>query len=325
MVRELLALVVLAAAVLVVLVGRPGTGASWLTADRVGEPLRFQGVVSGEARLEVSDYDWHRIVVDLKVDAGAPRGRSPLDVVLLVDTSNSMRRDRRLHRARAWSAALVRGLVPEDRLALVGFARRPEVLVPLGAVRDVDEELGRVRPAGPTDLGAALAVAARVAPRVPGRLRRVLILAGGAPNHGFRADEALTSRRPGSGAVLVDLTRTSGDSLGWSWGGRTLSAVEPSAAAIEEALDARHHAVRDLRIQAIGPAAARLPFQASQGHLILGGGSLGDLDSGSRRRLEAAFPEQGRSLRGPLALHLSYRVPDGDGWKAAEEGGTLHL
>jgi hypothetical protein len=46
---------------------------------------------------------------------------------------------------------------------------------------------------------------------------------------------------------------------------------------------------------------------------------------GERRRLVAEFPEGGEPLRGPLGLQLDYQVPDGDGWKPAEEGGTLHF
>ena len=325
MLRELLALVAVAAVVLLVLVGRPSAGASWLTAERLGAPVRFRGVVHGEARIEEAEDGWRRVVVELATREDAARGRSPVDLILLVDTSNSMRRGGRMARAKAWAGALAGALREGDRLALVGFDRDPEVLLPPGPPREVGSLLEGIRPAGPTDLGAGLLRAGQLVGPAPGRVRRLVVLSGGPPNHGLRLDELAARDPPSSVPVLVDLEGEALRRLARAWGGRHRSAREPGVAEAEEVLAARLYAVRNLRIRALGAVASRLSFQEGQGHLIVGGGSLGELAPGERRRLVANFSEPGRSLRGPLGLQLSYEVPAAAGWTAAEEGGTLEL
>jgi Ca-activated chloride channel family protein len=109
--------------------------------------------------------------------------RVPVSLVLAVDTSASMAWGGRLEMVCRALKGVVGQLEPADRLALVSFSERAEVLA--AEVRREHAEqfraaLERLKPAGWTNVGAALRQAYAVAPPAPkGAVRAVVLLSDG--------------------------------------------------------------------------------------------------------------------------------------------------
>jgi Ca-activated chloride channel family protein len=119
----------------------------------------------------------------------AQRGeRPPANIALLVDTSGSME-GRALEEARAASLALLGALGPKDRLAVVVFHAKTEVLLPSTALADADlgelrAAIGRMQARGTTDMAGGLRAAlAEVMRNYDARgVNRIILLGDGVPN-----------------------------------------------------------------------------------------------------------------------------------------------
>ena len=124
--------------------------------------------------------------------------RAPLAVALVVDSSTSMRGDPIAHVLKSCEL-LVDLLGPRDRLAIVTFSRRADVLCGLTAMDDagraqVVASLGGVHTSSGTNLHGGLAAGAGLMTTAPAGLRRIMVvLSDGEPNIGMSSPAALAA------------------------------------------------------------------------------------------------------------------------------------
>lgn len=116
------------------------------------------------------------------------KDRPPVNLALLVDTSGSME-GRPIEDARAASLALVESLKPSDRLAIVVFHSKTEVLLPSTTIGDADlgdvkEKIRTMRARGTTDMAGGLRDAIEEVRRHLDKegINRVILLGDGVPN-----------------------------------------------------------------------------------------------------------------------------------------------
>ncbi len=114
--------------------------------------------------------------------------RPPVNLALLVDTSGSME-GRAIADARAASLALIASLAPEDRVAVVVFDSKAEVLMPSTRVADADmkdlrKKIEAMKATGTTDMASGLRVAIDEVTRSLERegVNRVVLVGDGVPN-----------------------------------------------------------------------------------------------------------------------------------------------
>lgn len=114
--------------------------------------------------------------------------RPPVNLALLVDTSGSME-GRAIADARAASLALIGSLAPEDRIAVVVFDSKAEVLLPSTRVSDADmrdlrKKIEAMKATGTTDMASGLKMAIDEVTRTLERegVNRVVLVGDGVPN-----------------------------------------------------------------------------------------------------------------------------------------------
>lgn len=122
--------------------------------------------------------------------------RPPLNLVLVLDRSGSMRAEGKLRQALAAAGEVIQSLHPEDVLALVTYSTDAELVrgaSPVGDGQEALEQLRGVRSGGSTNISEGLELAAREASRYAtrDRLTRVLLLSDGKANHGITEREGL--------------------------------------------------------------------------------------------------------------------------------------
>jgi Ca-activated chloride channel family protein len=137
----------------------------------------------------------------LRIEATGPAleaKRAPLAVALVVDTSTSMRGDPIAHAVR--SCELLADLLePDDRLAIVGFAKRAGVLCGLTSLdaagrAQIAAAVRAVETSGGTNMYGGLAAAAGMLMTAPAGLRRVIVvLSDGQPNVGIASATGLAA------------------------------------------------------------------------------------------------------------------------------------
>ena len=115
-------------------------------------------------------------------------GRPPANLALVVDTSGSME-GKAIEDARAAALALVDSLSPKDRLSIVVFNSKAELLLPSTVLDDADlkdvrGKLRAMRAEGTTDMASGLAMGVREvqAHLDPEAVNRVILLGDGVPN-----------------------------------------------------------------------------------------------------------------------------------------------
>jgi Ca-activated chloride channel family protein len=123
--------------------------------------------------------------------AARPRSataRPPVNLALLVDTSGSME-GRAIADARAASLALIDSLAPEDRIAVVDFNSKAEVLLPSTMLEDADakdlkKKIAGMKATGTTDMAGGLRMAVDEVTRNLQRdgVNRVVLVGDGVPN-----------------------------------------------------------------------------------------------------------------------------------------------
>jgi Ca-activated chloride channel homolog len=121
-------------------------------------------------------------------DNASIRGRSPVNVALVVDTSGSMEGDPIQH-AREASLALLESLGDGDRLSVVAFHSRADVLLESTALEDSDldelrRKVGAMEARGTTDLEAGLQVGLEqlMSHLFYEGINRIVLLSDGVPN-----------------------------------------------------------------------------------------------------------------------------------------------
>jgi len=120
------------------------------------------------------------------------------DLLLVLDTSGSMRNQGRLDHARRAARALHASLSPDQRLALIAFADHPALVFGWARAADpavVDAALSGLAEAGETDLHSALSLAADLLERRLDRSRpaRVVVLSDGRANRGETSVRAMAA------------------------------------------------------------------------------------------------------------------------------------
>jgi Ca-activated chloride channel homolog len=169
--------------------------------------------------------------VRLSADALETAERPPFWLVLAVDTSGSMQGSA-IEDARGAAVAMLESLRPGDRIAIVTFDSRVEVLVPMTEVTDsgvaaLRSEIERMQARGTTDMAGGLQAGLhQLAQAPPDAGRRVVLLSDGVPNEPGPIAALAASARAQRTAVttigfgleydetlLSELARTSGGSF----------------------------------------------------------------------------------------------------------------
>lgn len=126
--------------------------------------------------------------IEVKALPRTTTARPPVNLVLLVDTSGSME-GRAIADARAASLALLGTLSPEDRLAVVTFDSKGEVLLPSTKLGDADlkelrAKIGAMKARGTTDMANGLRLALSEAEKSMEKegVNRIVLLGDGVPN-----------------------------------------------------------------------------------------------------------------------------------------------
>jgi len=113
--------------------------------------------------------------------------RPPLALVLVVDTSGSMAGSA-IEDARAAAKALVASLRDNDRIAIVTFDSRAEVLVAASTLKAagrkaIGDRIDHMQARGTTDMASGMAAAvAQMGGAPPDSIRRIVMLSDGVPN-----------------------------------------------------------------------------------------------------------------------------------------------
>ena len=124
--------------------------------------------------------------------------RAPLDLALVIDRSGSMS-GRPLEAALESAVRIVRGLRNDDRVSIVAFDERIEVVEPLTAVTDREGLVRRIQAIdsrGSTDLfGGWEEAVKQLAPFTrKDRIARVILLSDGQANHGLVNEQEIFAR-----------------------------------------------------------------------------------------------------------------------------------
>jgi Ca-activated chloride channel family protein len=101
------------------------------------------------------------VLLELRASAELQQARAPLNLCLVIDRSTSMQ-GRRMDQVKAAATRIIDELLPEDRLAIVSFSDRAEVVLP--ASERLDKGLARsrvinIQPAGGTEILSGLVAA----------------------------------------------------------------------------------------------------------------------------------------------------------------------
>jgi Ca-activated chloride channel family protein len=271
------------------------------------------------------------VLVRLRIGTRAPEAapRAAANVALVVDTSGSMEGEP-IIAARAAAAAVVDGLSEGDRLAVIAFGSKPEVLQPPAELDDdareeIKKKIGSMRAEGTTDMAGGLragldAVTGQLAPQ---GVNRVVLLGDGVPNDA-------TSIRP-----LAEEARRRGVSI--TALGLGADYDETLMGAVAQLSGGRFHYVDDaskvaaffknevLRLQGVYASGAAVELTPGPGVRIdevigqrttpMGGRvrvELGDLSRGEQRDLFVRLGSDPRRAGAPVELCdavLSYDVP----------------
>jgi uncharacterized membrane protein len=141
-------------------------------------------MIGGEESLGLGGYKGTAVEKVLPVTVVPPQKEERRTAVMLViDTSGSMRRENKLLYAREGARAVARNLRDKDLLGIIGFDQEPFVVIPLeylGKTRnDIDGRVDRLKASGGTYLFPALEEAKRQLERQPATRKHMIVLTDG--------------------------------------------------------------------------------------------------------------------------------------------------
>ena len=142
-------------------------------------------MIGGEESLGLGGYRGSAVEPILPVSLVPPqKPERHTALVLVIDTSGSMRKENKLLYAKEGMRAVARNLKDSDFLGIIGFDREPLVLIPLsplGQIRgDIDYRLNRLSAAGGTFLLPALQEAQQQLERRTASRKQIIVLTDGA-------------------------------------------------------------------------------------------------------------------------------------------------
>ena len=135
--------------------------------------------------------------------------RPPADLIFVVDVSGSMARENRLGLVRQALTLLVDQMGPADRVALVVYGTRGQVVLPLVTDPEaIRRALGQLRPNGSTNAEEGLRLAYELAlrGRRAGTISRVILCSDGVANVGRTGPEGILSAVRNATSAGVELT-----------------------------------------------------------------------------------------------------------------------
>lgn len=141
-------------------------------------------MIGGEESLGLGGYKGSTLEKVLPVSLVPPqKPERHTAMVLVIDTSGSMRKENKLLYAKEGIRAVARNLKDADLLGIIGFDREPFVVIPLeylGKTRnDIDYRIGRLTASGGTFLLPALEEARRQLTRSTAARKQVVVLTDG--------------------------------------------------------------------------------------------------------------------------------------------------
>ena len=148
--------------------------------------------------------------IGLSTERRTSNERPPVNVALVVDTSGSME-GRAIEDARAASLALLDSLSKEDRISVVVFHSKAEVLLPSTRIDDADmkelrQKIAGMKAQGTTEMSAGLRLALNEVEKnlVQQGVNRVVMLGDGVPNDDHLV-ESLTAEATSRGISITTL------------------------------------------------------------------------------------------------------------------------
>lgn len=154
-------------------------------------------MIGGEESLGLGGYKGTEVEQVLPVTLVPPQKKEEprTAVILVIDTSGSMRRESKLLYAKEGARAVARNLKDNDYFGVIGFDTEPFVVIPLNLMstirEDVEYRLNRLKASGGTSLFPALEEAKRQIERQSATRKHIIILTDGETG--------------GSGSAYVDL------------------------------------------------------------------------------------------------------------------------
>lgn len=256
--------------------------------------------------------DGGRVVPDVSVLPIAETP-NPIGVVLVVDTSGSMRTAGRLDAAKIAVREFVAGRGPGERIAVVAFSDQPRVAHGFTSDAAAADAVAELRPSGETALWDAVRMGIGMFADQPGVQPNVVVLSDGVDSASTSnaADAKAAAVAAHTAVSTIGLTGEGFDgsvlsSLASATGGRFLTTAEPAKlgalfAQIRQDLDQQF----ELRWRSTSKGAVDVQISAA-GAVTSAKATEGAVSQGSQTRPEVVAPTKGVGfLNGSIGLLIS--------------------